>query len=167
MLLAEQSIEDDEVQAAVFLSADQLVTAGAAETVQVRSTADLKVTQSWPISEDAGDSEIVSIGVLQDGNLLAIASSDGMVRLWQRDKDGFANKPRSQFQIAQPGQLRHLVTASGKTPRLIVATEDGAVRIWQAMTGDQFGEIPSAGRIASVAVSTDGTRVSTVTVDGQ
>jgi WD40 repeat protein/serine/threonine protein kinase len=91
-----------------------------------------------------------------DGRMLATASADQMVRLWDVAKGGLLSAP-----------IRHekAVRAIAFSPdgRLVAtASDDGAMRQWDAMTGAAVGSATSHGApVTAVCFSPDGSRIAT------
>lgn len=95
-----------------------------------------------------------------DSKRLAVALPDGAVEL--RDAQGALTRT-----LRQPGRAR-LLEFSGDATVLAIVSEDDAVRIWNASTGEMQGlPLQSASRLSRVQFSPDGKTLLTVDAEGR
>eukprot|EP00873_Tetraselmis_striata_P021572 jgi/Tetstr1/441836/TSEL_030052.t1 len=121
----------------------------------------------WPagISTLQGHTkEVRSVAFSPDGTLLASASEDRTVRVW--------NALTGEEALPQPlrGHAYRVfsVAFSPDGTRLASASEDGTVRVWNALTGEEALPQPLRGHtemVYSVAFSPDGTRLASASED--
>eukprot|EP00873_Tetraselmis_striata_P006292 jgi/Tetstr1/426556/TSEL_001632.t1 len=108
---------------------------------------------------------VTSVAFSPDGTLLASASEDGTVRVW--------NALTGEAALPQPlrghtGKVTSVAFSPHGT-RLASASEDGTVRVWNALTGEEALPQPlrgHTGEVTSVAFSPHGTRLASASYDG-
>ena len=96
-----------------------------------------------------------------DGRMLATASADRMVRLWDVAKGGLLSSP-----IRHEKAIRAI--AFSPDGRIVAtASDDGAMRQWDAMTGGSVGSPRLHGApVTAVCFSPDGSRIATASRTG-
>jgi WD40 repeat protein len=95
----------------------------------------------------------------RSGNRLVTASEDGTVRVWQL--------PPRQLLLSASPQTHALRAVASNTTVAVTGDESGAVRLWDAHTGDALATLahfPSA--VVRLAFSGDGTRLLAASDEG-
>ena len=115
-------------------------------------------------------SQMIAVTTAPDGSWLASGSDDGAVRIW----DAATNQQRAILK-GHGGPVRAVTVApdgswlasGGVDGRLASGIWDGAVRIWDAATGQQRAILTGhGGEVAAVAVSPDGSWLASGSWDG-
>jgi transcriptional regulator with XRE-family HTH domain len=149
-------------------------TAGGRDTVQLWDPAiDQAVGVPLPADTVTGGG-VNAVGVngvafSPDGKLLAVANSDGTVRLWELATGRAVGAPLLASVGFQVGVNGVAFSPDGKV--LATANSDGTVRLWELATGRAAGApIPadtgSANGVNGVAFSPDGKLLATANSDG-
>jgi WD40 repeat protein len=98
------------------------------------------------------------VAVLSDGKTVASAGEEGTIRVW-------GGKAETVALIgAHAGPVTTLVAVGG---RLLSASPDGSVKLWQPVESAGKGTLAHAGAVTAVAISPDGTRLVTGCDDKQ
>ncbi len=106
---------------------------------------------------------VTSIAFSPDGRLLALASSDGLVQLW----NVATYRLFAVLVAGNPGSVTSIAfSPDGRL--LALASQDGTVRLWDLATGRQLGSplAGDAGSFDSVAFSPDGRLLASGSGDG-
>lgn len=113
-----------------------------------------------------------SVAVSRGASRIAVASSDGIVRIWSRHQ-GDQNKP-AEWALAKsldyPGVRSIALTDNADL--LIAAGRSGSAWVWELPAGDLHGQHTDTGRrldylnVTSVAVTADGSRIFATTEEG-
>ena len=102
----------------------------------------------------AGEPGVTSVAFSRDGKLLAAATGDGRILLY--DAESFAQVNT----ISAGGQVIRSIAFSPDSTHLASGGASGVAQIWNVTAGDQPLSLPDVGgAIQSVAYSPDGTRV--------
>lgn len=131
------------------------------------------------------DDAVTSAVFHPDGKRILTASEDGTARVW-RTADGielvrlehtrpFTSQTGMRVVaaagIASPNtenwRLPVTIAAfSGDGSRIVTASVDRSVRVWDAQSGEEIARVDHDGSIESAALSSDGQRVMTLSTDG-
>jgi WD40 repeat protein len=107
-----------------------------------------------------------------DGTRVLTASNDGTARIWDAASGAAVvvllkqdpSVARAAFSKQDPSVTRAAFSADGM--RVVTASADGTVRVWDAASGTPVGlPLTHGGRFVSAALSPDGTRVVTAGED--
>jgi WD40 repeat protein len=121
-----------------------------------------KQAASW----SGHDSDITSLAYSPDGEIAALGSADGTVRLWNANtKQRLKVADKEQDLKAHDEPLADLgITPDKKT--LVTADQQGQVKIWDLAKGQALHTIAGKKQpVVSLAVSPDGKRFATATMD--
>jgi WD40 repeat protein len=121
---------------------------------------DVRVQTGRPEAIQASGSMTTGMAISRDGRLLATASSDQLIRLWDRNSRQFIRELKG-----------HTDRVSGIcfTPddkQLLSSSWDGTVRLWNVDSGLEESQGDHHRRINAVACSPDGKLVATASADG-
>lgn len=141
----------------------QLVSGGVDNTVQVWNSETWQPAGS-PLTGHQGDVKSVTFGA--DAGTVISGSLDETVRVWRlgTDEPAVANTT-APVDAVEPMAFIDDASASS---RRIVSGARGAIRAWDAITGQPVGDVPplNAGSISSLALSSDGRRIASGMKDG-
>jgi WD40 repeat protein len=95
---------------------------------------------------------VLSVAFGPEGRVAA-ASSDGLIRIWQRALSGEAYRFRGDTQVV------YSLAFSPDGRRLASAGRDGRVRLWNSAPGAETYSVPAAPQTECIAFSPDGRRL--------
>jgi hypothetical protein len=102
---------------------------------------------------------------------LAAAGDDGVVRIWDLPRPHSLNGEAPTEKVASPPALEFkvggaptvsLAALPGDSRQLVIGGNDGLVRIWDVDNGQEAHRFRHGDSLATLAVSPDGQRVSTI-----
>lgn len=147
----------------------KLVSTGADKTVRMWNVVDGAPVRAW-LGHDA---EITCVDVFADGKTIATGSVDHKVRLWPVDlpAPAAASAPGELIKLEASAVFTHetavrTVMPSANGTRVVVANDDGFVRVWDVATArelERFGG--HNGPVSSAAFVSDNLRVVSGGVD--
>lgn len=123
---------------------------------------DLIRIMELPVADNGEVVGVNDVAVSPDGNLVAAATADHHVKVWQ------AHTGEQPVQLSLDGHGEMQAIAFSDDGELIAAGgDDGKLRVWNAKTGipQQFSELPGQ-MITSVAFSPSGRTIAAGTADG-
>jgi WD40 repeat protein len=133
---------------------------------RLASTGEDNTVRVWTDTGEVGGSQAQSCRVQQltwiDDNLLAGACDDHMVRVWTVDPSGALADPRLLAGHAQPVTA---ITRLG-TSRVVSASHDGNVRIWDVASGQTQRELNHGAAVSGLAAELSAEPKRLVTLGG-
>jgi len=133
----------DVVQSLSFNSQGDMLASGGFRTAKLwRYPRDV---QAFSVTAEA---EIRAVAVNNDHTFAAVGAADGKIRLWPLNKQ--SETPEVRILEGHAGEIRGLCFSADGS-RLISASADKTVRVWNANDGSLAGRIDAAGEIHSVA----------------
>jgi WD40 repeat protein len=119
-------------------------------------------------------SPIRVLRVLAEGAKVATGHEDGVIRIWNVDQLTLPPAEGEENAAAAPAQelTGHgkPVTAFGwstaEGPRLVSASEDGTLRLWDLEQGKEARQIAHGSPVSVLAISTDGSQLASAGPDG-
>jgi eukaryotic-like serine/threonine-protein kinase len=137
----------------VEFSPDGTLIATASEdgTARIWSASDRKPVGS-PLLHDG---PVNRLCFSSDGSKLATVSDDRTAKVWD------VSNAKEQFALSHDSEVKHVLFAT-KLNAIITASAQGAVRIWNAMTGTSIRDLPGhEGEIYHMSLSADGRLLAT------
>ncbi|EJD37496.1 WD40 repeat-like protein [Auricularia subglabra TFB-10046 SS5] len=151
------------VTSLTFSSDSRVVSGSYDDTIRVWDVRSGEMTLDGPLSSH--DGAVNCVARLSAGSLVASASNDSTIRLWAFDSNGAVHAGKVLRSERMVGV--HAVAFSPDGSYLVSGSTDGALRVWNIITGERMGE-PVRGhtdQVLSVAFSPDGGRVVSGSVD--
>lgn len=109
---------------------------------------------------------ISAVALASGESTLVTAEADSVLRVWTLPLPAAAETAAPAELVRELSGSAFPVAAMREVPamsgHLLVGCQDGAVRLWNLADGGLVREFPHGGPVASLAVSSDGTRLATV-----
>jgi WD40 repeat protein len=136
---------------AVALSGDGTILAAAAgQSISLTDVRDL--TKQRRIAEVGN---VTALGLSADGKLLAAATSEGVVAIWDTQRE------QIRWKITAPGPVT-VLQFGAQDRRLAVGSKDGTVAVWNSESGQMaFESRKHTGSLNAITFSKDGTLMAT------
>src|SRR5690606_18109011 len=115
---------------------------------------------------------IRALRVLAEGTKIATGHEDGVIRIWSFDQ--LAAPAESESEPAAPRQeltghgkpVTAFASSTVEGPRLVSASEDGTLRLWDLEQGKEARQIAHGSPVSVVAANADGSQLASAGPDG-
>jgi WD40 repeat protein len=154
------------VSALTFTADSAAVVSAAGKTVRRWNTADGALA-----GELTTPAAVAALVPSPDAAQIITAHADGVIRVWAvaqivtQAADAAPPAPQAELRgHAQP--VTSLAWATAESPRLVSASEDGSVRLWDVAAGMESAKLDNGAAVADVVSSPDGKHLATLGRDG-